>query len=538
MGRRSFAGGLLAVCSLCGVLAAAPAFGAERCVGSRAGCYPTLQAALDAARAGDTVRLGHGSFAGGATVTKTIDLVGAGRNATSLRGGGPVLTIGTFLADTEPTVSIRAMTITGGRTTSSPESVQFLGKEDAVALGGGIEIPPAADFKPGATVTISDVSIVGNRVAPTATAPGAPGCPDGPCPAAIAAGGGIDNWGALTLDRTTVSDNRVGSASGISTLASDAYSGAIQSWDGSLKIHHGRIAGNEVTATAPNGRFADSGAIFAERGELAMTDTAVLNNRATLTAALPAGVDLLAIAGAIHLSDQVPTGRISDSVIAGNTTGMTNSVGNATAFSGGLHVDEGVDLELRGSAITSNHVFSATLGGSSGDAEADSGAGEIAGTLSGDRFARNTVSAISAHGHVDALAGAAIMAGTFLNGEVGDNRVRATAPHGTVTAEGGGLVAGDQGLALHDSRVYANAVHARARDGGSARGGGIADFAIPNGPPGGPLTLISTPVTDNALTGGRGILLQGGGLYAVGTALTLTHSPIIHNRPDQCVGCP
>jgi hypothetical protein len=269
-----------------------------------------------------------------------------------------------------------------------------------------------------------------------------------------------------------------------------------------------------------------------------MTDTAVVNNRATLTAALPAGVDLLAIAGAIHLSDQVPTGRINDSVIAGNTTGMTNSVGNATAFSGGLHVDEGVDLELRGSAITSNHVFSATLGGSPGDAEADSGAGEIAGTLSGDRFTRNTVSAISAHGHVDALAGAAIMAGTFSNGEVGDNRVRAIAPHGTVTAEGGGLVAGDQGLALRDSRVYANAVHARAGDGGRARGGGIADFAIPNGPPGGPLTLISTPVTDNGLTGGRGILLQGGGLYAVGTALTLTHSPVFHNRPDQCVGCP
>ena len=28
-------------------------------------------------------------------------------------------------------------------------SVQFLGKEGAVAFGGGIEIPPAADFKPG-----------------------------------------------------------------------------------------------------------------------------------------------------------------------------------------------------------------------------------------------------------------------------------------------------------------------------------------------------------------------------------------------------
>ena len=66
-------------------------------------------------------------------------------------------------------MSINGTTITGGRTTSSPESVQFLGKEGAVALGGGIEIPPSAvDFKPGATVSISDVSIIGNRVAPIA----------------------------------------------------------------------------------------------------------------------------------------------------------------------------------------------------------------------------------------------------------------------------------------------------------------------------------------------------------------------------------
>ena len=269
-----------------------------------------------------------------------------------------------------------------------------------------------------------------------------------------------------------------------------------------------------------------------------MTDTVVVGNRATLAAALPAGVGLLAIAGAIHLSDQVPTGRISNSAIVGNTTGMTNSVGNATAFSGGLHVDEGVDLQLRGSAITSNHVFSATLGSSPGDAEADSGAGEIAGTLSGDRLTRNTVSAISAHGHVDALAGAAILGGTFSAGEVGNNRVRAIAPHGTVTAEGGGFTAGDQGLALRASTVHANSVNAVGSDGSTARGGGIADFAIPNGSSRGfPSARFDTrhgqrgdrkrgrpPARRRSRRPGRG-----------------THAhpqPDVHNRPDQCVGLP
>jgi hypothetical protein len=539
MGRRRFGVALLAVCWLCGVVAAVPAFGAERCVGSRAGCYPTLQAALDAAQAGDAVRLAHGTFTGGATVTKSVDLVGAGRDSTTLRGGGPVLTIGTFGAATEPTVSIRGMTITGGRTTSSPESVPFVDKEGVVALGGGIEIPPADGFTTGATVTVSDAVITDNRVAPSATVPVEElACPGGPCPFALAAGGGIDNWGTLTIERTTISRNRVGSASGLSTLASDANSGAIQNWAGSLTIRHAVIAGNEAGATAPNGRFVDSGAIFVERGELAMSDTVVAKNRAVLAAALPANVDVLAIAGAIHLSDQVPRGRISDSAIVGNAIGMTNTAGNATAFSAGVHVDDGVDFEMRGSTVTSNHVFSATRGSSPGDAEADSGAGELHGTLSGDRFTGNTVIASAAHGHVDALAGAAIMGGTFSTGEVGGNRVRAIAPHGTVTAEGGGLVAGDQGLTLRDSRVNANFVDARGYEGGSARGGGIADFAIPNGPPGGPLTLDSTAVTDNVVTGSAGILLQGGGLYAEGAALTLTHSPIVKNHPDQCVGCP
>src|SRR3954449_12697496 len=116
------------------------AFGAERCVGPQAGCATTLQAAVDAAQDGDTVRLAAGTFAGGATVTKSVALVGAAENATVLRGGGPVLTIGTMFDPTPPTVSIRDVTITGGRTTSSPQSVEFVGQEGVLALGGGIEI--------------------------------------------------------------------------------------------------------------------------------------------------------------------------------------------------------------------------------------------------------------------------------------------------------------------------------------------------------------------------------------------------------------
>ena len=77
-------------------------------------CYPTLQAAVDAAHDGDTVKLGAGTFAGGITIAKSISLVGAGAGATTISGGGPVLTIGVADAATEPTVSITGLTITGG----------------------------------------------------------------------------------------------------------------------------------------------------------------------------------------------------------------------------------------------------------------------------------------------------------------------------------------------------------------------------------------------------------------------------------------
>ena len=195
------------------------------------GCpYTQLAPALAAAKSGDTIKIAPGTYTGGVTIDVSVKLVGAGAGQTVISGGGPVLTIGTFGALTEPTVSIDGVTITGGVTRSSPESTPFYGQEGVFAAGGGVEIPPNADFSGGATVTIRNSVITGNLVAPTDTMPFGPPCPSGSCPFAFAGGGGIDNWGTLTLENTTVSDNRVGSASGLSTLASDSVGGAIMSF--------------------------------------------------------------------------------------------------------------------------------------------------------------------------------------------------------------------------------------------------------------------------------------------------------------------
>jgi nitrous oxidase accessory protein NosD len=64
------------------------------CVGTGAGCLHTIQAALDAAHDGDMITVEVGTFDGGVSVTKSVNLVGAGAANTIVKGGGPVVTIG------------------------------------------------------------------------------------------------------------------------------------------------------------------------------------------------------------------------------------------------------------------------------------------------------------------------------------------------------------------------------------------------------------------------------------------------------------
>jgi len=48
------------------------------CVGNKLGCYATIQAAVNAAKDGDAVKIMPGTYAGGVTVNKSVALVGSG----------------------------------------------------------------------------------------------------------------------------------------------------------------------------------------------------------------------------------------------------------------------------------------------------------------------------------------------------------------------------------------------------------------------------------------------------------------------------
>lgn len=382
-------------------------------------------------------------------------------------------------------------------------------------------------------MSITDSAVIGNRAAPTDTVPTQQQCPTGPCPSAGAVGGGIDSWGDLTLVRTSVSDNRVGTASGLSALASDAEGGAIRHFRGDLTITDSTFDGNRASASAPNGRFADGGAILASGDTVTINHDVFHRNSAVLTAALPDTVESFGHAGALHIAAEVHAGTIRDTEFSHNSATMTNTVGKTYADSGAVHGD--LLLTLSDDVFSHNSVVSATLPGSPGNAQGDSGGGEVSGTITRTRFTDNTVTISSAAGNATASGGSAVLSGSLTESLVRGNRLTANSPHGTVIVAGAGIQAGDFDITVKDTVVTGNTGVATGRN-GTARGGGISDSPVPDGPPGGPLTLTGSHITDNKLKASHGITVSGGGVFST-YPVDLADSVIARNSPDQCVGC-
>jgi hypothetical protein len=467
----------------------------------------------------------------------SVKVVGAGAGRTIISGGGPVLTIGEFRTGSEPTVSVSGVTITGGVTQSSPMSAAAFGKDGVLAAGGGILIPPRnatpSKTDPGATVTIANSVITGNRVAPSTTAPWTRGCPGGPCQLSIAEGGGIESYGTLTVTHTTISNNLVGTASGLSTLTNDAAGGAISDHVGALTVDDSVLHNNKATASAPDGQFAEGGAIYIDSSpSLTVTGSSITGNRSALAASLPDSVEYGANSGGIHISDDVPTATITGTTIADNSTTMTNTAGGSEAFGGAWQANVDTTLTLTNDTIANNHVTSATLPGSTGDANGDSGAGEQGNqvnTINGTRLTGNTVTVTSVAGNAFGGPGVTVGGGTYTYSVIADNHVTVSAPNGFAWANAGGIGADAPGLTFRNSQIRGNTIDATGQTGWIG-GGGIADF-------GQPLTLFDTPVTGNALTANPGVTVQGGGLFLQNSTLTSTGSPIAGNMPDQCFGC-
>jgi hypothetical protein len=524
------------------VVASAGRSSSTLCVGGPH-CYATVQAALNAAHDGDTVRVGPGTFAGGLTITKSVDLVGVAAAATTISGGGPVVTIGS--AASTPTVTLANLTITGGVTTTNPQAPRCgpdvprcgPGYADATALGGGIEAFQRT------TVTITRSVITGNRSSPAlSTASVKAVCPGpAPCPASFGDAAGIDNWGTMTLIDTTVSDNHA------SAVQSDG--GGIVSEQGSnLTLLRSQVTGNSANAVGPFARFVQAGGILVDHdGTLTIEDSRIDGNAANLSSSIPhpyplqdGGTDQSnAFSGGIHLNDGV-TATIRNSTLNGNSVNVDNPVGEPFGADGAICVCGSATLTIQNSWVHGNsvnvHVLDTADSGPSGPGafEADSDA-----TIDNVHFTGNSTNVTASSGDAAAIGALAFFfdgtnAPTITNSAIEDNSVEATAPNGAAKLGGVGLL-NNGPLTL--TRVDVERNHGVATGlSGFAQGGGIWNGQLFGGPDS-PLTLVDSEVKNNVLEGALGVTLQGGGIFTPGFPLTLTGSPVKHNTPDDCFGC-
>jgi hypothetical protein len=504
------------------------------------GCpYAQIGPALAATQNGDTIRIGAGTYPGGISIATSVKLIGAGAGLTIIKGGGPVVSIGTYPSVTEPTVSISGVTITGGVSHSAAQSVDWFGEAGVVASGGGVEIMPNADFSGGATVTISHSVITGNLAAPTATLPYGPPCPSGPCPFAWAKGGGIDNFGALTLVDTTVSNN---TAAGVD---SDANGGGINDWwTGRLTLTGSRVTGNRAIAAVPNGRYAEGGGIFTDEGiALTVSDSSISDNTASLTSTLPFDVgggntlDMNANGGGVHVGDG-STVRIDGTLIRDNLVNIDDPNGEPYGFDSGLHPGDSA-LVLRNSAIIGNRLVARV--GSSADVGPSGTAVDINGpaTVSNLLVTGNSVVVTSDKGSAEA-ASAGVYTGdlesttaVISNMVDSGNRTTAWSNSGSARIFGVGLL--NEGRLILKNSVISDNVGVLHGHPGVAQGGGIWNGSLFDPTPN-VLSLDGTTVVRNTLSGNAGATLQGGGIFTT-VPITVQASHISHNSPDDCVGC-
>lgn len=541
-----------------GVIAAQPALAGFLCVGPGSGCYPTIQAAVGAAHNGDTIVIRPGTYRGGVSILKSVRIQGSGASSTIIRGGRHVLTIGALGATHEPVVSISGVTITGGVARSSPLSVPLFGKAGVWAMGAGVEIPPKsfpANSPPanGATVTISNSVITGNHADPATAVPSGIKClarfPHGQCPFAMAAGGGIDSWGKLTLVRTLVSGNSVGPAAGLPPVASDSDGAGIFSAQGSLTMTGTVVSRNLATAAAPNGRFAEGGGVFVgfsggNADALTVSNTLVAGNRARLTTDLPAFasgklIEMNANSGGIHVGDSVPT-SIDHTAVTGNSLMTRGLRAEPVAFDSAMLVGDSRftirDSSFSGNTVAATMATTADSGPAGTTVELDGG-GRISNTsITGNRTAVQSAKGVAGNG------GAGLAVLNFTNdprlvtmsgGVIGGNYATARTRAGSATVQGAGVL-NNSLLDLSGVRVSGN--HGLATGpAGVAQGGGIWNGVLLSGPPV-KLTLAHTAVTRNSVAGSKGITVHGGGLFTTSPVIR-SHSLITRNRPDQCFGC-
>ena len=425
---------------------------------------------------------------------KSVQLVGAGAGATTIEGGGPVITIGELDGIDQPTVSISRVTITGGLNDSAP--VPF-------AAGGGVWILPGRQRD---RCDGHDHRQRHHRE---------PGRPEDDSPLCgilrVRAGGGIDNAGTLTVTNTRITDNVAGSTA-CGPLRRELRRGrghperAPGDADPAAQLRERQPGRREPAERAQHRRRWDRQLRGADgRGQRRQRQP--LRRRGL-------GSELVLLrrlheanAGGLYLAPASST-TITRSRISGNSVHSTNTAGDASAEAGGIDAEG--SLLLTNSSVENNTAV-ATVPASRASSPRR--------TAAGSRY---------------------VAPPSYATAASADNSLSATSETGAALASGGGLANIGGGLTLERTVVAANSASATGV-GGFNLGGGILNVLFGGGPP--ELTLTDSVITANRLAASDGVLSQGGGLYTADPftgspfPVTMTRTLIEGNKPDQCVGC-
>jgi hypothetical protein len=516
---------------------APPADAANLCVGTDPGCYAAIQPAIDAAVDGDVISVDPGTFTGGITIDKSITLIGSGADSTVIEGGGPVVTVGEHFGRSPPTVSIAAMTITGGMTTARFSDLTPTPSDGWPTSGGGLWIPPSQGYATGATVEVRDSVITGNVVAPSSFDPPDPECAVEGC--ASASGGGIDNAGRLTVIDTFVTDNRVGPTAGAvsfgrEVLTHSAASGGIRNEPmGTLILRRSVISGNRVTILAPHGAEAVAGGI-SSYGELTITDSQIGDNHVSVEVSrdgeLFAGFGGIEVAGA-------SSATIDGSTISGNHVTARNEAGGVVAGAGGIGTGPDESLTLRDSTIAENEVTAVAVADGA-PATAFAGGLRLEGLVEASRLrvVANRATVETSTGDAG-VGGGGIYADLAAPSKLTDivirrNELAATSVEGPAFAAGAGIL-NIGTLTLRHARLIGNRIEA-AGTAGFAQGGGLWHGTLSD-QTAGALTLVDSWIAANEAHATDAVPL-GAGLYSQ-FAVSLVRSLITLNQPDNCFGC-
>jgi hypothetical protein len=320
----------------------------------------------------------------------------------------------------------------------------------------------------GGALTVNKVTISGGR---------AIDCPNSPFFLA-ACGGGIDNFGTLTMTQSRVTGN---TATSSAAARVELEGGGIENW-GTATVSQSAVSGNAVSYTGTASRSAAFGGGICNESSLQVSQTDFVGNEVSAS-----GTGAGARGAAIANFD---TAQVSRSAIANNSSSVSASSVPTTLsrVSGAVFSGGGATL-----AVTAADIHHNSVRGPQGNAAGggiDSG-GEL----------------------------------TVASSNVHDNVVSANdAPDVDVDAAGGGIE--NRGTAtVSRTALYGNTVNAND---GAGFGGGFRNN------PDGTSTLTRSSVTGNSVSGATA---SGGGVSngnPAGGSLTLNRTTVSGNVPDDC----